>query len=70
MQKNTFLWLYAPFTTCCDKSKLFERILIDHYLELWYSDTRNQTLWLQQLGDSQKNSLQEAVRTNSVPHDR
>jgi hypothetical protein len=65
--QNKFLFLYAPINKCCDHSIFLERILDNYYLELWYSDTRNQKLWLKQLGDSQKTTLQGDTSTNSVP---
>lgn len=67
IQQNTFLNLYAPINNCCEHSKLFERIMDNFYLELWYSDTRNQKRWLEQLGDSQETAVPENPSTNAVP---
>jgi hypothetical protein len=65
--KNTFLFLYAPVTKCIDKSKFVERIVVQHYLELWYSDARNMQLWLERIGESQSSNEQECAATNGVP---
>lgn len=66
IQHGTFMTLYMPTIWCSDNSRVFNRILF-YYLEFWYSDTRNLTLWLEQLGNSQGAAVQEGAATNGVP---